>query len=288
METRLGGWVVFAGLLAVGCFPSRATLSANEIGCSSDEVEVSAAPVREGGVLETTERWEATCKGRIYYCAQGHPRRSFVTGDLKDDALDLVVTDQVICQEVSESPQESANREAYQDAKTRTALREHRGAPLGAAGFEFGISSDETQKRCEAAGHTWTSVAAGGNCSGAAAELGMTADVDIAFCEGRACGITIEHRPPDRWATRAVRLKAQLESKYGPAQNTSGTIPESCRTDETFEQCVKAGSLQLSYAWQWSSGQTLQLAIGKPTKTEEPAIRLLYARPKSAANLPNL
>jgi hypothetical protein len=85
-----------------------------------------------------------------------------------------------------------------------------------------------------------------------------------------------------------VRLKSQLESKYGPAQNTSGTIPESCRTDESFGQCVKAGSLQLSYAWQWSSGATLELAISKPSPDEAAAIRLRYAQPKPAANLSNL
>ncbi|HVY26251.1 MAG TPA: hypothetical protein VHB79_06845 [Polyangiaceae bacterium] len=286
MENRFGGWVLLVGFLAVGCFPSRATLSANEIGCSSDDVAISEAPVREGGVLENTEHWEAQCHGRIYYCSQGGTDRYLLAS--QHDPLALVVSDQVICQEVAESPQESANREAYQDAKARTMARERQGAPAGAAGFEFGLSSEESQKRCEAAGYEWTSVAEGGNCSGPAAKLGMAVDVDLAFCGGRTCGITIEHRPSDRWATRAVRLKSQLESKYGPAQNTSGRIPETCRSEDSFSQCLKTGSLQLSYAWQWSSGETLELSIGKPTKAEEPAIRLLYSRPRSAGNLSNL
>lgn len=286
MTSRFAGWVLFSGLFAVGCFPSRATLSANEIGCSSDEVAISEAPVREGGVLEAAEHWEAVCHGRTYACSQGQTQRHLLASEA--DPLALVVSDQVICQEVAESPQESANREAYQDAKLRTVARERQGAPAGAAGFEFGLSSEESQKRCEAAGYAWTSVAEGGNCSGPAAKLGMTADVDLAFCGGRTCGITIAHRPSDRWATRAVRLKAQLESKYGPAQNTSGRIPESCRSDDSFSECLKTGSLQLSYDWRWSSGETLQLAIGKPTKEEEPAIRLLYSRPRSAASLSNL
>lgn len=273
--------------LAVGCFPSRATLSANELGCAADDVKISEAPAREGGVLDTTDRWEAQCHGRIYYCSQGHAQSELLASQA--DPLALVVSDQVVCQEVAESPEESANRNAYHVAQARTVARERQGAPAGAAGFDFGISSEDSQKRCEAAGHTWTSAGDGGNCSGATADIGMPGRVKLKFCDGRTCRISIEQRPPDRWATRAVHLKSQLESKYGPAQNTSGRIPESCRSDEDFSRCVQSGTLKLSYAWSWSSGEALELAIGKLTPADEPAIRLLYSQPKrreSTAPLP--
>ena len=280
MSGRVGGVVLVGSLLAVACFPSRATRSAGEVGCSADEIAISEAPVREG-LLEPGETWAAECHGRTYYCTQIHAERGA-------DPLGAFMSDQVICQLEAESAQEEQNREALVDAKLRAAVRNSKGAPQSAAGFDFGLSSEESQQRCEAAGREWTTVADGGRCSGPAADLGMSARVSVGFCENRACRIAIEHEPVDDWATRAVRLKTQLESKYGPAQNTSGLIPETCRTNQSFKQCLKTDLVRLSYGWRWSSGVSLELSVGKPAPDAEPAIRLVYSRPRAAANLSHL
>jgi hypothetical protein len=266
--------------LAVGCFPSRATKSAAEVGCSADEISISDAPFREG-LLESAERWTAECHGRTYYCTQGHPQR-------EADPLALVVTDPVICQEETESAQEVERREARTDVRLKAASQKNPGAPSGAAGFSFGLSDDESRRRCEAAGRAWTATDDGGTCSGPAAELALAAKVHVALCEGRACRIAIDHQPVDSWAARSVRLKAQLESKYGPPQTSEGRVPETCRSDASFSQCLQNDVLHLSYGWHWSSGESLQLEIGKPAENLQPAIRLVYSRPESTANLSNL
>lgn len=282
---RMVGAVLSVAVLAVGCFPSRETLSANEVGCSADEVAISEAPVHEG-VLEAGERWTAECHGRTYSCSQGHAEQQLLAHEA--NPLALVVTDQVTCQEVAESPQELENSRARQEARLRAAARQSQQAPQGAAGFEFGLSSEQSQQRCEAAGRAWSLASEGGRCSGTAADIGTSAQVGVGFCEGQACTITVEQRPADRWATRAVRLKAQLESKYGVAQSNSGRIPEDCRSDSSFGDCLQTRDLRLSYGWRWSSGETLSLEIGKAENETEPAIRLRYSRPKLAANLSHL
>jgi hypothetical protein len=278
MSDRFVGVALASSLLAVACFPSRATRSASEVGCSADEIAISEAPVHEG-LLQPGETWAAECHGRTYYCTQIHAERGA-------DPLAAFMSDQVICQAEAESPQEEPNREARVDAKLRAAAG--KSAPLGAAGFDFGLSSEESQLRCEAAGLEWTTVAESGHCSGPAAELGMAARVNLGFCENRACTITIEPAKVDRLATRAVRLKTQLEAKYGPAQDTSGRIPETCRTNASFEQCLQTGVLHLSYGWHWSSGESLELSVGKSAPDLEPALELVYSRPRAAANLSHL
>ena len=78
-------------LLTVGCFPSRATKSAGEVGCSADEIRISDAPFQEG-MLERGERWTAECHGRVYDCTQIH-------GEPTGNPVDLLITDPVICHE---------------------------------------------------------------------------------------------------------------------------------------------------------------------------------------------
>lgn len=276
MRGRYRIWVVL-GVTLTGCMPSLAARSAGEVGCSPDEISVSSEEFHPG-LIQSGETWIAECRGRTFHGSQ-------VNAAPRKHQLFQLASEQVSCQEQAESPEEVANREARRDARARAAAKAPASAPTGAAGFDFGVGSAEAQRRCEAAGHEWSHRDGGSSCSGAAAELGMTARVHLSFCGDRACRVTIEQQPPGGWASHAVSLKTQLEFKYGPPQSSSTSIPEACRAETAFVRCLEQDTLHLSYKWQWSSGEALELEVGKPAPNQSASIRLLYSRPRGAVNL---
>ena len=273
--------VVLGLLLATGCVPSRESRSAGQVGCSPDEISISDEQT-QFGLLQSGETWTAECHGRTFICTQMNNAGN------KDDALgSLLTSEQVACTEEAESPQEERNREA-RNASHAAALapKPPTPPPTGAAGFELGQSLDDAQKRCEAAGKQWTpGVGETPTCSGAVADIGIPAQLGLRFCGGRECAISIEHRPTVDWSRSVVALKTQLEAKYGPPRETAGPIPDTCRSPESFTQCLDANRLTLRYAWRWASGEGVEMLVGKPSTDMPPSIRLIYTRASGAANV---
>ncbi|HEY0464644.1 MAG TPA: hypothetical protein VGC79_10560, partial [Polyangiaceae bacterium] len=165
----------------------------------------------------------------------------------------------------------------------------------GIAGFAFGETPEDAASRCEAAGQAWrngkvseengNSLASGNTtrssnpgCSGPATSLGIEARVDLEFCEGHACSITLEHVPRSLWSRSSVSLKSKLESKYGPAQESKGLVPQHCRSEQAFTRCLESQQLALSYAWRWAGGESIVMSVGKPSESGTTAIRLVYRR----------
>lgn len=280
MSGRYRTWMVSGVvlLLATACMPSREARSAGQVGCSPDEITISDGAFHPG-LLQSGETWVAECRGRTFYCSQ-------INSDQNDkQLLSSLASEQVSCQEEAESPQEAENREARREARARVAAKGPAAAPQGAAGFDFGVTAAEAQRLCEAAGHQWSHAEDHDSCSGPAAELGMTMRVDLTFCDDRACRITLAQALDKGPAAQAIRLKTQLESKYGTPHSTSGSVPEACRSEAQFARCLEQDTLHLSYKWQWSSGEGIELDVGKPAPSTAPAIRLRYSRPKGTANL---
>jgi len=191
MKKSAWGVVLGLAMAATGCFPSRAARSSGSVGCPPDQIEISNEQYQVG-LIQSGETWEATCHGRTFYCTQlDHVGRN-------NDALGtLLAADQVSCAEEPESPQEESNREARQMARAMASVpKPQLAAPKGAAGFDFGLSAEEAQQRCEAAGHAWDStIPELSRCSGPAAPNGLSASVGLVFCDARACGIQLEARP---------------------------------------------------------------------------------------------
>jgi hypothetical protein len=277
----MGGWVlsfvVAVFLLTAGCMPGRAARSAGQIGCSPDEISISDGEFQPG-LIQSGETWVAECRGRTFYCTQidGQPRKG---------QLFNLASDQISCREEIESPQAVRERDVRNQVGSDISQQTRAAAPTGAAGFDFGVTSEEAQRRCEIAGREWSTGAEGASCSGAAAELFMSANVQLGFCDGRTCRITVEHHPAGGWAARSVQLKAQLEAKYGSPASTSGSIPGRCRSGGAFVSCLETDALHLSYKWQWATGEALELEVGKPAPSLPPAIRLRYSRPRGTPNL---
>jgi hypothetical protein len=232
------------------------------------------------GLMQSGETWMAECQGRTFVCSQINE-----SGRDKSFLDSLFVSGQVSCHEAPESREAEQNRHARAAAAVERANRPPSKPPTGAAGFDFGETPDDAAQRCEAAGQVWGSDGGKRGCSGPAASLGLAARVYVGFCGGRACLFTIEHVPRASWAQSSLSLKARLETKYGSAQESSGLVPEHCRSERAFARCIESEQLTLRYTWRWPGGESLEMSVGTRDHTEGAAIRLVYRRLGDAANL---
>ncbi|HET9934382.1 MAG TPA: hypothetical protein VFQ35_26950 [Polyangiaceae bacterium] len=276
-------WMIGLSCLALasGCTPGREAKTAGQIGCTPDEITISNHE-SHFGLVQSGDTWVAECQGRTFVCSQLNE-----AGNDKGFFDSLFASEQVSCHEAPESQEAMRRRITKEVAATEQARRPAPSAPTGAAGFAFGASPEEAAKGCESAGYAWRSGGEGApsGCSGPAALLGISANVNIRFCEGHTCAITVEHVPRSHWMQGSVSLKANLESKYGPAQESSGIIPEQCRSERGLTRCLESRALTLRYVWRWASGESLEMSVGKPSEAAISAIRLEYRRVAGAANL---
>ncbi|MFZ5897083.1 MAG: hypothetical protein ACOY0T_38855 [Myxococcota bacterium] len=298
----VGLWLI---VLMTGCVPSREAKSAGQVGCTPDEITISNEE-SHFGLVQSGDTWVAECRGRTFVCSQ-------INQAGKDEGLfaSLLASEQVSCREAPDSREAESTRRMREVAMAERANRRPSPAPTGAAGFHFGETPEDLARRCEAAGQAWRNGSSGvtnngnvtntgsiatvdnrasvGNtksgCSGPAAALGIAASVDIGFCDGRACSITLEHVPRANWSRSSVSLKASLEAKYGPVQESSGSVPEECRSEQALKRCLESRHLALRYIWRWATGESIEMTVGKPTERESAAIRVLYRRPVGAANV---
>lgn len=158
--------------------------------------------------------------------------------------------------------------------------------PRGAAGFDFGVAPADIKKACEGAGKSWRSNNnESGICSGPATDIGFDATVRIDFCQEESCVIGLEHRPPSNWLATFNDVKQQLAKRHGtPALMPSKGIPEKCREEAQFAQCLEADGLRQMYRWEWPTRQQVTLTIGKPEEGAGPAaIRIMYVTPPTGA-----
>lgn len=267
-------------VLVSACVPSKAVRSSGQIGCSPDEVSISEDR-NHFGLVQSGESWVAECRGRTFICSQ----MNAVQGQNGSLGTALMASEQVSCREELESPEEERNRLARQAALAAQSRRPSP-APTGAAGFQFGESKEDAQRRCETAAMIWDGTAERPACSGNSAALGLSARIALELCDGRVCAIAIEHKPRGNWSTSIAGLKATLEAKYGRPSSgeSSGIIPKECRTEAEFTQCLESSALSLQFEWRWPSGESLKLAVGKLEPATPASVRLVYRRPDSAVS----
>jgi hypothetical protein len=271
-----------------GCGPSlRQNVSAERVGCAASEIQVSEveegssvgggpwwvdanrasnfhAPVRK---FYASETWQAECRGRTFICARAtlamtpNPQ---LNGALLGTLNSLA----------EEKPVETLSCHLVKDADAPPSK-----VPTGAAGFDFGTSAQAAQSRCEGAGKSWRVGTKGGVCSGPAVDLGFPAQVGIYFCHGRACVITIQHRPKAAWIPTIIGLRDQLAREYlTPVQMPP--VPSECRSEAQLVGCFERGEFRLPFSWNWASGERVILLAGKPEQGEgDAAIWIQYTKP---------
>jgi len=259
------------GLAAfVSCTPSRASLSAGQVGCRPSEITVSEETVGNDGFTLSSENWVAECNGRRFICTQINNRGFYDRGTGPN-----VMTNQtdVSCKE------EYSGSASSTPAAPATPPPPASAPPKGGAGFELGGKAEAAQAACEAAGQTFQRPdEKTASCSGTAAQLGFPAAVTFKLCGTNVCSIELVHQPAAEWLGIIAELRNGLEVKYGPPREREGEVREECRHKEAFVPCLRSRKLRLRYLWSWPTGERIVLLIGIPPEGGEPAIRLGYSR----------
>lgn len=231
------------------------------------------------------ETWTAECGGRIFVCSQLDTSTMAVASNGKAATTIGVNSSDVACHErLSSTPTASSNAAAVSEARARAVPTAS--PPTGGAGFELGADVERARQVCETAGHTWGAPNHGrATCSGAAADLGFPADITLKFCSGKACIVTLRHRPDSGWTSTFTELKGKLTAKYGTPSESEAMIPAGCRTEPEFVECLNK-NVRLHFSWTWPTGERVILSIGKAEPESEAAISIDYVRPvrKVAAN----
>jgi len=226
----------------------------------------------------SSETWTAFCSGRTFICSSSNASGFAVSGKTISPA---VVSDgHVACHErLSETALTESSAAKPAPVAARPALPTVP-APTTAAGFALGAGPEDTRQACETAGQGWTNPEKGrATCSGPVADTGFTADVAIKFCSGRACIITVHHRPESEWSSHFAEIKGKLTEKYGMPQESSALVPAGCRSEADFVDCLTTKGVKLSFSWSWPTGERIILSIGKAEPESDAAIRIDYTRP---------
>ena len=282
------GRICLFGLLVVGlgaCRPSRESVTAGQIGCNPSEIQISDEDTSMGWG-QSTETWTAECGGRTFVCSQLDTSTTAIASNGKAATTIGVNSSDVSCHErLADTPTKPSNATAAaNEARARAVPTAP--PPTGGAGFELGADMEGLRQVCETAGHTWGTPSKGrATCSGTAADLGFPADVALKFCSGKACIVTLHHRPESEWTSTFSELKGKLTAKYGAASESEAVIPAGCRTEPEFIDCLNK-NVRLRFSWNWPTGERVILSIGKAEPESDAAIRIDYTRPvrKVAAN----
>lgn len=171
------------------------------------------------------------------------------------------------------------NRAPIPPAKTEA----KQAAPVGAAGFQFGASAADLEAVCTAADEQWKAAGAEATCSGAASNVGFSPVVELRFCEGTACVVTLSAAATAAtWKDRLKFLRERLVENYGEPSKRKTSVPTDCKDD--IYECLSDRTAHVSFEWTWPDGHFVHLSVGAAPE-ERPRIRVVYANPSGARAL---
>jgi len=158
-------------------------------------------------------------------------------------------------------------------------------APVGAVGFEFGMTEEGAKEVCEKAGNSWTKLdQQHSECSGAPVALAFNAVARVRFCSKKICVIqlAIEPEAKDGLATAFKTAYAGLHSKYGPKTSGSLMLVPAC-AGIAFRDCIVDEQVKIDLNWRWRTGESIALFSGPSRIGPEgpPGLYLYYVSMRS-------
>jgi hypothetical protein len=272
-------------LCLLGCGDRMRALkvvSAGQIGCPPDEIEISDLDRR---FADTT--WTATCRGIRHICSayvSGSSGTGLGYGLSSQGGLVLVSglggsSHSYNCKAELSSDFERGGYDNYSSTEQITPRTATSGAPNGAAGFAFGDTEAVAAKACIDAGYQWSKPSGANNarCTGSPVSVGFEASVEVVFCGDKVCALILR-RPledltsDDDLLARYNTTTDLVKRKYGAFSSRKHNVPDDCRKD--LKRCIADGEVQLQTKWQWSGGQTVRVVLGQAERI--PYLFLLY------------
>jgi hypothetical protein len=135
--------------------------------------------------------------------------------------------------------------------------------PVGAGGFDFGMSDSAARDRCTKAGHNYQPVSPSqAICDGVPVEVGVPATAQIQTCAGAVCVVALDLKlgPNEDVAHSVIRWRNALTDKYGAPTSSESDVPSNCDVDiAALSACVTGGRAKIRVTWEWSSGHRVSL-----------------------------
>jgi len=139
--------------------------------------------------------------------------------------------------------------------------------PVGAAGFELGMTENEAEQHCRAAGEMWSVDSRDlVECSGSAGKK-LPFRVNLQLCDGNVCRIILtQHvaeirRAVERWSA----VTDDLAHKYGSPGEREISIPNPCAKVDALAACLERGSAKVQAAWVWGTGHAVTTWLNAPS-----------------------
>ena len=152
--------------------------------------------------------------------------------------------------------------------------------PVGAAGFELGMSENEAEKHCRAAGEMWSVDSRDlVECSGSAGKK-LPFHVNLQLCDGNVCRIILSQHVADtsRAVERWSAVTDDLARKYGPPGERETNIPKECTKVDALGACLERASAKVESAWVWGMGHAVTAWLNAPSP-EHVFLFVVYADP---------
>jgi hypothetical protein len=159
--------------------------------------------------------------------------------------------------------------------------------PEGAVGFRFGSTVAEAQQACVGAGHRWTAIENAHSCSGAGTPIVQSpASVYLVFCAERLCRIDIAVHPKGMDARAAVavfgELRQAITGLYGTPIHSNIQVPDQCKAESAFLDCLRRGQARGDVRWQWPTGHAVALEV-IVDQAGQPIVGARFSLPGAAA-----
>lgn len=137
-------------------------------------------------------------------------------------------------------------------------------APAGAAGIEFGVSSDSIRAECEGKQYEWKQRGETVTCTGLLDDVGYSGRMRIKLCGDQTCEIRLSldlnsSGEGQRLLGEYVKLHELLTEKYGRPQDAVARVSGRCK--DRLLECLDDGSSKLKSIWRWKSGIRLTLRM---------------------------
>jgi hypothetical protein len=146
--------------------------------------------------------------------------------------------------------------------------------------IRLGSTIEQAKKICETAGHQFVQHDGSVWCSSSVVDLKAPSEVEITFCSGLACGITVTLLPPPETLARFIdALSKQLTAHYG-GKTANKTDLVQCPNLAELAQCVMQDKAQVLHEWSWPSKHSVLLSSGK--QKDRPCAKLTYTTPEYA------